>query len=279
MTAVRQATHRKASRSLHPILRAACGEAAITVLCLMVASGCASLPAAERQQLIDACRDYNQGDITTATAALDRLIRDFGNTSEIAEAYYVRGLCRFISQQPQAAGEDFERGISISRRVDLTARCQAGLAAVAFQSGDWERAANLYEESIGQLPDVPPTDAVLYAAGVSMQRAGHWQRAAFPFARILNRFRNRPIAADARRMAEWRNPYYSIQLGAYRDADSAEKASHEFRQQGFDASRDFQPRDGASLWVVLAGRYQTYRDAQAALADIRSRQRDAFIVP
>lgn len=241
--------------------------------------GCASLPAAERQQLIEACRQYNQGELGPATATCDRLIRDFGNTSEIAEAYYVRGLCRFISQQPQAAGEDFERGISISRRVDLTARCRAGLAAVAFQSGDWERAADLYEESIGQLPDVPPTDAVLFTAGVSMQRAGRWQRSAFPFARILNRFRNRPIAADARRMAAWRYPYYSIQLGAYRDAESAKNASHEFRQQGFDATYEFQPRDGQSLWIVMAGRYRTYSDAQSALTGARSRQPEAFIIP
>lgn len=273
---------RRVRRAIPP-LPAGAAIAKAVLCCLVLSSvcvvGCARLPELERQQLIEACRNYNEGDIATATATLDRIIREYGQTSEIAEAYYLRGLCRSISEQPKAAGEDFERGISTSNRSDLTARCQAGLAAIAFNAGDWERAADLYEQSIGQLPDVPPTDAVLFAAGVSMQRAGQWQKAAFPFARILNKFRNRPIAADARRLAAWRHPYYAIKLGAYRDADSAEKAVQQFRQQGFDPEREYQPDQGQSAWVVMSGRYRGLRDAQAALANVRQRQPQAVIIP
>jgi septal ring-binding cell division protein DamX len=81
-------------------------------------------------------------------------------------------------------------------------------------------------------------------------------------------------------MAAWRHPFYSIQLGAYRDADNAEKAVVTFRQQGLDASQEYLPRNGQSLWVVMAGRYATLRDAEAALAGIRQRQQpQASIIP
>ena len=246
---------------------------------LFASVGCASLPPAERQLLIDASRQYTQGDITTATANLDRIIREYSNASETAEAYYLRGLCRFISKQLQAAGEDFDRGISTSTRSDLTARCRASLAAIAYQSQDWPRAARLYQQSVGELPDVPPMDAVLYAAGVSMQRAGEWQEAKLQFARLLNRFRNSPLAADARRMATWRHPYYSIQLGVYRDAENAGKAVQEFRLQGFDPVQEYLSRNGEDVWVVMSGRYRTYADATAALAAVRQRGYDAVIIP
>jgi len=244
-----------------------------------LAGGCASLPPAERQVLIDASRQYMQGDISTATANLDRLIREYDHAAEIAEAYYLRGLCRFISQQPQAAGEDFERGISKSNRSDLTARCRASLAAIAFQFENWNRAANLYQQAVAELPDVPPTDAVLYTAGLSMQRAGQWQQANLQFARILHRFRNSPVAEDARRMAAWRYPYYAIQLGAYRDADNAGKAVQSLRQQGFDPVQEYLPRGAESLWVVTVGRYPTFNDARHALAGVRQRQPQATIIP
>lgn len=254
-------------------------RAGLTFLTSLCAWGCTSMPPAQQQMLIEASQQYTQGDITSAQATLDRLVRDYSHTSEISEVYYLRGLCRFISRQPQAAREDFERAVARSGRSDLTARCRASLAAIAFQEGKWERAAELYEEAIGELPDVPPTDEILLAAGMSMQRAGQWQKAAFPFARILNKFRNRPIVADTRKMAAWRHPYYSIQLGAYRDADNAEKAVRSFRQQGFDAVQEYLPRGGESLWVVMAGHYRTLRDAQAALAGARQRHADAVIIP
>lgn len=252
---------------------------AAAALCLLGAAGCASLPAAERQQLRDASRQYQAGNTTPAVSTLDRIIRDYGQAAEIGEAHYIRGLCRFKTLQLQAASEDFERGISKSNRSDLTARCRASLAAIAFQNGNWRQAAELYGRAVGDLPDAPPTDAVLYAAGIAMQRAGDWKNANIQFARILHRFRNRPLATDARRMALWRHPYYSIQLGAYRDADRAGKATQSLRAQGFDVCQEHMPRDGQALWIVMAGRYGTYDEARVALGRARQRQSQATIVP
>jgi tetratricopeptide (TPR) repeat protein len=253
--------------------------AAVAALSLAALAGCATLPPLERQALLDASRQYTQDDLAGAMTTLNRLIRDYDATPEIAEAYYVRGLCRSRLQQPQAAGEDFERGISRSRRADLTARCRASLAALAFARGDWKRAADLYSQSVRELPDVPPTDAVLYTAGLSMQRAGDWDKAGFQFARIIDKFRNRPIAAEARRLAAWRHPYYAILLGAYRDADSAGKAVHTLRQQGFDAGQEYLQQADRPVWAVLAGHYATYDEARTALAGIHKRQPGATLVP
>jgi TolA-binding protein len=241
--------------------------------------GCVSLPPLERQQLMKASRDYSAGDTASATSTLDRIIRDYGQTAEIAEAYYIRGLCRFKTRKTKAAAVDFEHGISKSKRSDLTARCRASLAAIEFEKGDWKRAADLYAEAVGGLPDVAPTDVVLLGAGIAMQRAGKWREADTQFARILNRFRNRPAAVDARRMSLWRHSYYSIQYGAYRDTDNAGRAVQALRRQGLEPTKEYLPRDGQTLWVVMAGQYRTYDEARSALARARQQQAQATIVP
>jgi hypothetical protein len=242
-------------------------------------AGCATLPPAERQTLIDASRNYTQGNRAAAVTALDRIIRDYDKAAEIGEAYYIRGLCRVQAGQDGAAVEDFERAIARSSRSDLVAQCRASLAAIAFKQGDFNGAAHLYEKAVDDLRDVPPTDQILYTAGIAMQRAGHWEKANFQFARILNRFRTRPIAADARRMVAWRHPYYAVQLGAFRDTDRAAKLLQDLRKQGFDAVQEYVARGNDSMWVVMTGRYQNYSDARASLAQIRQRQPQAIIVP
>ena len=250
------------------------------VVCSWLIAGCASLGPAEREALVDASALYSRGQTASAAARLDPLIRDFSEAAEISEAYYVRGLCRFRNRELQGASEDFEQARRKSRRADLTARCRASLATIAYQRGDWKRAADSYEAALPDLPDQPPKDQMLYAAGEAMQRCGRWRQARLEFAGILHRFRDRPIAADARRMAGWNHEYYSIQLGVYQNVDNAARAVRDYREKGLvGVVQENQPRDRAALWVVMAGRYPTYADARSALDRVRRIKSDACIIP
>jgi len=243
-------------------------------------AGCAHLGPAERQALIQANEMYARDQTSAAVARLDRLISDFDQAPEIAEAYYLRGLCRTRKGELQAAREDFKRAIDRSKRADLTARCRASLAAIAFREGDWLEAANLYEEALDGLPVQPPSDEIRFSAGVAAQRAGRWKDAAIHFARLLREFRDRPLAADARRMAAWRHEYFAIQLGAYQDAANAEKTVSTYKARGLpQVVVQHLPRGGQSLWVVMAGQYATYSKALAALPRVRGVEPNAHIIP
>ncbi len=245
-----------------------------------VLAGCAHLGPAERESLMRASDLYSRNETSSAIARLDRLINDFGQAVEISEAYYLRGLCRTRKGELQAASEDFERAVRKSKRDDLTARCKASLAAIAYRCGDWARAAKLYGEAVPDLPDQPPTDVILYYTGVAMRRAGKWEEAALQFARICRRFRHRSIVADVRRLAGWRHKHYAIQLGAFKDEANAEKALQSFRAKRLDhLTSENLPRNGYALWVVMAGRYPTYGEAEAALAQVRLVEPKAYIIP
>jgi len=244
--------------------------------------GCTHLGPAERQVLIQASELYGRNETCAAISRLDRLIGGFGDAVEIAEAYYLRGLCRARRGELGPAGADFEEAIdkNKSKRDDLAARCWASLGALAYRRGNWDEAAVRYEKAVRHLPDQPPTDEVLYYAGVAMQRAGWWEEAAEQFGRILNKHRHRPIAAEARRLAAWQHDYFAVQLGAFQDAKQAEQAERSFRATSLDAVRlENHPRGGYAMWVVLAGRYPTYADASVGLRRARAVQSDAFIIP
>jgi outer membrane protein assembly factor BamD (BamD/ComL family) len=251
------------------------GIAGLFILC----AGCTALGPGERESLTQASAQYSRGDVSGAVVRLDRLIRDFEKAPEIAEAYYVRGLCRMKMGQVGPAMADFREVIDRSGREGLVAMARTSLASIAYQGGEWGNAADLYEQSVNHLPDKPPTDQILYNAGVAMQRAGRWKQASFQFARILHKFPDRPIASEASKMAAWRHEYFAIQLGVYANADSAAAAVIAFRNKRLDAVQENLPRGGGAMWVVMSGRYAIYSDALAAMPRTKQICSSAFVIP
>jgi len=223
---------------------------------------------------------YASGNYPPATAKLDRLIRDFPHATEIGEAYYLRGLCRTKMKNDRAAVADFEEAIRASKNDDVVVRSKISLAALYYQQGQWGKSADLYLEIVPRLPDKPPSDQIVYYAGMALQRAGRWQDSRLQFGRILHTFPNSPVNPDARRMASWQHEYFAVQLAAYQDTDNAEKAVQTFRTKNLDfVQMENHPWQGKVLWVVMAGRYQSYEEAKAALQRVRTVQPDAHIIP
>jgi tetratricopeptide (TPR) repeat protein len=246
---------------------------------ILPAAGCAELGPAEKRMLREADELYRSSDIPGAKARCDRLIQNFPDAAEIAEAHYIRGLCHAHSRQANAAAKDFEAAARKSRREDLTALSRASLGSLAYHAGEWERAHRNFSEALPNLPATPPKDELLYTAGLAAQRAGAWDDAARWFREVMHQFGNRPVAADARRMAQWRHPYFAIQLGVFRDSTNAAALVRRLRDQRIDAVQENMPRGGEATWVVMAGRYRTYAEARRGLESIRQAQSGAFIIP
>ena len=251
----------------------------VPVLVMVLTAGCMEFGPAEKQMLREADQMYRGGDLAGATTRCDRLIQNFGDAAEIAEAHYIRGLCRVQSRQFKAAIEDFEAATRKSKRDDLTALSRASWGSLAYEAGDWRGAHRLFSEALPKLPVSPPADELLYTAGMAAQRAGEWEDASRWFREIIHRFGNRPIATEARRMAQWRHPYFAIQLGVFRSSTNAAEFVRKMRDQRVDAVQENMPRGGEAVWVVMAGRYRTYTDARQGLEQLRRIQSGAFIIP
>lgn len=255
----------------------------LTSLCLglVLLAGCeGSLTAADRVALSDAGRCVELGQYEPALTSLDRILREHDRAPEAAEAYYLRGLCRSRLGQMAPAANDFIQAADRGKdRRELEVKARASLAMIHYGWGNWDRAADLYARVVGELEDRPPTELILFYAGVSMQRCGRWAAGRVQLARILNTpaLRERPIAHDAYAKAAWPYDYFAIQVGSFQDAPRAEAAVRAFAQRGLDTREEY--RDATKRWLVLAGRYATYSEAQAALPYVRKFQADALVVP
>ena len=254
-----------------------CGIGALVAFSML--AGCAGLPPAQRQELVRASELYTQGHYHSAAAKLNKLIEEHGQAHEIAEAHYLRGLCQLKGRMPQHSADDFKQAICKSRRKDLTARSRASLAALAFKAGKWEQAGDLYAQALPDLPDEAPKNKILFSAGLCLQRIGRWKEARQKFNELLHKFGNGPLADDARRMVSWDHPYYAVQVAAFAGTDSASRVVRDLRQEGLDATQEYLPRNGRSLWIVMAGRYPTYKDAVLGLKHVNRSHPDAFIIP
>jgi len=251
----------------------------VALAALVWLAGCTTLPDTERVALVHAAGQVDSNQCSEAVPRLDRMIATYPDAPEIAEAHYIRGLCRYRAGQIEAAVQDFEAAIRKSQRPELTAHARASLGTINYQQGRWTRAADYYREAVRDLPDEPPTDQVLYHAAVAMQRAGAWRDASVQLGRILRKFPNSSVADAARQLAAWPHQYFAIQLGAFASAEAAAKTMEEYRARGIDAYQENIARGGTALWGVLLGRYGNYADAMAALPRAKEVQSGAFIIP
>ena len=76
--------------------KATCGlrSLAASALLISVLAGCTQMSDSDRQKLIEANDLYARNQIAPAVARLDQLIEDYPKAPEVAEAHYLRGLCR-----------------------------------------------------------------------------------------------------------------------------------------------------------------------------------------
>ena len=241
--------------------------------------GCASLPPPQRTSLAQACELYSTGDSAVAGRQLDAIIQQYPNADEIAEAHYVRGLCRMKSEQLADAAADFQAAVEKSRREELTARSEASLAAVAYRQGEWGKAAELYETALQNLPPDASPDEVAFSAGVALQRAGRWKDAALQFGRVIRTFPNSSVAAQAHRLVSWPHEYFTIQLAVYANSDQASAAVESYKTKGVDAYVESMSHEQRIVWVVMTGKHPTYDEAQTGSKRVQQIEPKAVTLP
>ena len=245
---------------------------------ILITAGCTQLTPQAKQALVDADRLYRSGQYGMAKQSLDGWLARNDPAPESAEGYYLRGLCHLKMNSRAAGRADLERGLDKTRRPDLKANASATLGCMAFEDGQFDRAAALLSQAAQGLPAKPPLDVVLFRLGTAQQRIGQWAASREAFSRLATAVPRSPLILPARRKLNWPHDHFSIQCGAFRTSDSAGKAVSDLRAKGFDASPNADRSDGG-LHRVYVGRYATWADATGALSRVQAAGQQAVIVP
>lgn len=249
------------------------------LLVMLATAGCERLPGSAVQQVRQAHSAYERRDYVQSERLLTPVIGAYADSPDVAEALYVRGLCRLKQGSTAAARKDFEAAVRRTQRPELRALLHAQLGNLDFEARRYTQAAGHYHVARGDLPERPPTDRVLLRYAECLQRIGKFREAKLVLAELLLDYPRGQVAAQARNKLSGPQDHFAIQCGVYSKSAYAKRAAEKLRKVGVDARAWEQRRNGALRYVVQTGHFRTYAEARQALPRVRAHVADAFIVP
>lgn len=239
-----------------------------------VAGGCRATP---QQVEADHITLYNRGEFgeayRVAAAAAHR-----GSTAERAEAAYVAGLAAERRGDLHGAVRFHRRAAELGDR-ELAADANASLGLVLRLLEQYDESAARLNAAAAELTGEDRARAYFHA-GLSLQKLSRWPQART--ALLLARDATRDPALRRQIEQQLAVTGYAVQVGAFGDADNAQRAARELAQRP-EAARLGPPRlvtardgSGGTLTLVHVGRFSSFQAAQAARDAVGG---EAIVVP
>jgi tetratricopeptide (TPR) repeat protein len=255
----------------------------VLVLLLFIA-GCAVFNGNKSGSLMEtARRQFDKNQYTIAVHSLSDLIRNYPLSAEVAQAYYLRGLCyrQIGPEKNDQAKLDFEQTIKKSKpNSNLRRLCHVAMGHLFFETNPPEndsQAIEHYKKALDGMENKQPKDAVLYRLGTALQRLGQWPAADAYLSQCFNLFPKSSFAEYAKTRFGVRA--FKLQIAVVSDIRRARELIEKLRKSGWTAGWNPIWKDDKTLYAVRTGNYQTYDLAIKALAQLQEVQPQAIIVP
>ena len=235
--------------------------------------GCAGALSPENQERLSSAEAaYADGNDATVVTLADRILAEQSRGEGALRALYLRGMARYRMHDWAGARQDLEAVYRRTDNVQLHVDAQNTLAEMAYRDGRLDEAKERFEDVVADVePGKSPADHAHYRLGQIAQQEGQWADGDVHFQRVMFSFDGTEQAQQARRRAGGR--YWTIQLGAYSTKARADEAA------ATTPGSRVEPmvQDKSLHFLVLVGKYEKYADAEAALAEAKKTQGDAFL--
>lgn len=253
-------------------------------VCLGVLLGLATLAGCAGEDrraaaVVEGQSQYERGDYERAIESLSKYLNQQPRGGDAALAYYIRGLSAAKANRRSQAYDDLRQSLASKPDADTEWRANVVLGVMNFEDERWDAAGQGFTAALRKMPKGPPTDTVLFRLGQCQERTGQWAAARATFQKLVSQYGSSASAAGARRRVAINADCFAVQCGAFTRRDNAERQSADLRRQGYSSYVRNDSRDGKPISVVLVGRYRTYGEAWAAVAQVRGRVRDAVMWP
>lgn len=249
---------------------------AAALLAIPVLAGCpvtAGLKTEATSVLTEARLRFNRSEYGPAAAKCGEYIVAYPESPVLAEAYYLRGLCRMYQRRPKDAVADFSR--VLPRAVDddeLQFKCRLALAHVAYEQSDYPKAAKLYEIIIEEA-DAALQPEILFRYGMSLNSTGRGAAGVAIFRRLLAEFPSSGAADRLRKRVSLpggrpetitppKQGSFAIQVGAFGKQANARQAIGKLADRGYPALSRQCRKNGRDLYAVLVGWYTARAEAE-----------------
>jgi len=248
----------------------------LLILCCM-APGCRKVNPQLAAGIRQGDRNYRQGNLIGAEKVLTDAIAADSRSPASAEAYYIRGLTRLKRGDNRGAEADFFCAVQLARRTDLKTSCRVCLGSIAYQRENYRRAYEHYRAAADDLPQVSPSDRVVYRLAVSAQKIGKWRDARKYFGKVIREYPRAGSARLARKLVGY--DCFTIQAGAFRKRTGANSRLSRLKRAGLDARVEVKSNSGSTVRVIYVGRYKDFNSAVGSLGKIKRIVPGALIVP
>ena len=245
-------------------------------LLLLLASCQPKITAQGKRQLLDAAKLVEQGSYVTAIDELESFIHSYPSSHEASEAYYLLGLSRLQTHNPDQAQLNFESALADADVPVLEHYVRNSLANLAFERQDYASAGKYYGRYLDELPHEAPFHLAYYRYGLSLQATGRWKKADVQFSRVLYLFPQADILRSVQERFGRTN--YAIEIGRFSSFELASKQREEFSDLVIDSPQVRRAPEGW-CYANLYGDFSNLDQAQQALEKIKPRIPQARIVP
>lgn len=200
-----------------------------------------------------------------------------------AEELYKQGraLEDRVATSPQNAQANLQQartayiqalGANPSQRLEAYIR--AGIGNVAFYQDDYQTAVQQFAAAYEHLDDPNLKSMTLLRLGMAQQRLGRFEQADRTFMTLQQQFPQSSAAQVSREKYGARQFY--VQLAVFSQANFADKAVTQLRQEGFVPNR---LKDVQGRQVIRVGPLASYAQAVAAKNRLAGTYPQAFIEP
>ncbi len=260
-------------------------DAVITLLCtvFIYLPGCQPKSSVNvKAGLRMAYSQFNARQYTSAVQTITQLINNSPNSKQVAEYYYLRGLCyrRMPGPDYALAKKDLQTALQFSRNRKLSFLINTALGHTYYENinPDYAKAIEYYQAALKAMPSPPPTgvnvDAVRFRLAVSLQRMGRWRQA--------DKFLSQCIYARSGYSSEARKLFgcnaFSVQVGVFGDMKNVHKVVNKLKQVGLRGRWVPITVKGKVLYAVQCGYYNTYASAKQALGHVKNFYASSIIV-
>lgn len=251
----------------------------LAAFALAASTGCQTLREDQRSLLVDGERAYQADQYEAAIERLTRFMAQVQDHPETARALYVRGMAQARAGHRPQAYSDLRRAAISAHDTAVAWRAFAVLGVLSFEDEDWIAATDSFTRAVGQMPSLPPMDALLYRLGLCHERTGRWADALTAYRRIVSAFPAGRYAARADRRLQIQANCFAVQVGVFSRQDGALRQVGQLADDGLEAYVRRELRDNELHHVVLVGRYESYSQAVAAVVRVRAHVPTAQLWP
>ncbi|HWR58875.1 MAG TPA: tetratricopeptide repeat protein [Thermodesulfovibrionales bacterium] len=217
----------------------------------------------------------NRGAAYANRKLYDEAIADYTKAIELnpvyATAYYNRGVAYANKKQFDEAVSDFNKVIELSPG-DSTA--YVGRATAYANKDQFDEAISDYSKAI----ELDPNDSTAYhnrALAYAGKKQPEEAVADLSKAVELSVSTPSPAAPEGQPAAEQsRKAMYHVQLGVFRNKNSAAQLTKRFKKKGYDAfMMKISAKDNKTLYRVLIGKFEDRQESEKLAAKIKMKEK------